>query len=166
MPCVVIAAVHIIEVTLETVALARTGHNVHVVHVALCAVEHHATGLSERSCLEHCAGKTRPVCSERLVADHVRMRLEVDDADRLVAFAVDAENLHLLVRRRAVGLIDLRIVHTRIRAHLAVLHEVAASERDALRDGTLIGHFRRLEVCQCVHGGIRNAGDGHAPVDV
>jgi len=94
------------------------------------------------------------------------MRLEVDDADRLVAFAVDAENLHLLVRGRTVRLVDLRIVHAGISAHLAVLHEVAAAEGDALRDGTLVGHLSRLEVGQCVHGRIGNAGYGHAPVDV
>ena len=94
------------------------------------------------------------------------MRLEIDDADGLVALAVDAQNLNLLVGGRTVRLVDIGVVDAGIRAHPAVLHEITAAEGYALGGAALIRKLRRLQIAQGVHRRIGDAGNGHAAVNV
>ena len=110
MPGVIVSAVDIVEVALKPVAFARTRHDVDVIDVALRTVEDDAAGLAHGRRLEHRARKPGPVGGKSLVADYIGMRLEIDDADGLVALAVDAQNLNFLVGGRTVRLVDIGVV--------------------------------------------------------
>ena len=149
-PGVVVAAVNGVEVALQAVHLAWPRQDVAVVDVALRAVEHHAARIAERRRLEDLAGESRPVRRDRIPANDVGVSLEIDDADRLRALAVYAEDLDLLVRGIADGLDDVGVVRARVRHDLAVLHQVAAAKGNALRLAPAAGDLRRLQVCDCV----------------
>ena len=162
---VVVASVHRVKVSLEAVQLAGTRQDVAVVHIALRAVEDDTEGPAERRRLEHGAREARPVRRDRLTAHHIRMGLEVDDADRLAALAIDAEDLHLFVGR-AGGTDNVRIVRPGICRDLTVLHDIAAPERDSLRLAAAARKLRRLQVTDRVHRRIGRTRHRHVDVEV
>ena len=153
-----VAARHVVEVVDEPVLFAGQRHDVHVVHVALRAVQHKAQRLAHRRRLKHRPRESGPVGRDRLAAHHVGMRLEVYHADRQRALAVDAQHLHRLVRRLAVRLYDVGILHARIGIDLPVLHLVPAAERDPLRHGARHRKAGRLEIRQRLNRRVRRAG--------
>ena len=72
-----VAAVDVVEVGVESLALAGTRISAHVVHVALRAVEEQAVHARLRA-LEDASRERGPVAGDHLAAHDVRMGREVE----------------------------------------------------------------------------------------
>ena len=118
----------------------------HVVHIALGAVEEDALGVIQHL-FHRPAGKAGPVGGDLAAAHHIRVVAEVHQGDAFSTLAVKPQHIDPLVHI-ANGGHNVGIVHAGIGADGAVLHSEAADKGDVGRLADAVAHLRRLQIIQ------------------
>ena len=151
-----VAAHHIVKVNGQVIQLARVGADVHMVDVALRAVEEDAAGIVN-SFLQRAAEEARPVRGNGASAHGIRMNADAGQNHSRAALPVKADNAHAVVHA-ADGAVNIRVVHTGIGADGAVLHAEPADEGNTWRAAYGPAHTGGLQVLQGQHGCVPQAG--------
>ena len=129
--------------------------HVDVVHVALRAVEEDAAAAG-KGAFHRAARKPRPVGGDVFAANHVGMVAEIDQHQRVAAFAVQAQHVDALVHF-ANGLDDVRVAHAGIGLYAAVAHAEAAHKGHVRGVAHGVSHPRRAQIFKGEAGRVHQA---------
>ena len=122
-----------------------------MVRVSLRTVDQDCIHGSVHGTLQIRTGEPRPIRRKLVAADSIGMALEVNHRYLALAVTDETDKLKLFVRL-AERTLDAGIAHSRIRAHSAVLHAVAADEGDSLSLSTPHHHRCGCKIRQRIGG--------------
>ena len=141
-----VATGHIVEVHEHIVEIAAGGMDIHVVYIALGAVEEDALGVVQYL-LHGLAGEAGPVSGNLAAAHHIGVVAEVNKGKALTVFPVKTQHIHPLVHITD-GVQDIGIVNTGIGADGAVLHTETADKSNIGCVTDAVAHLGRLQIVQ------------------
>ena len=154
---VTVATGDIVKVIEHVVQIAALGMDIHMVHIALSAVEEDALGAGD-GLFQISAGEAGPVGGDLAATNSIRMVAEVHQNQCVRTLAVEPDNIDPLVHI-ADRTNDVGIVNTGVGLDTSVLHAIAADESNVGSLTDAEAHAGGLQVSKCHLDSIRGLVD-------